>query len=136
MNPDEKAAELEREIDRLAEALGGATMPVGRKPRSNDDLSIFVDDDGVYHYTYYERGKLGFDRTGSRDDVLFWWCDGEVSRLATFADRMDRFLFQYQVLSHYNPEWGKRFVRELAADFRRWGKPEDIALLPDIGDAV
>lgn len=136
MTPDEKAAELQREIDRLAEALDVRTEPVGRQVRTNDGLSVFVDDDGVYHYTYYERGQLGFDQTGSRDDALYWWCDGAVSSLASFDDRRDRFLFQFQVLSHYNPEWGKRFVRELAAFFRQWKKPEDIALLPDIGEPV
>jgi hypothetical protein len=45
-------------------------MTVGMPTRKNDDLNIFVDDDGTYHYTYYERGRLGFDRAGSLDDVL------------------------------------------------------------------
>ncbi len=136
MTPDDRSRELQAEINRLAEGLDVRAMPVGRRPRSNDDLSIFVDDDGAYHYTYYERGKLRFDRTGSLDDVLYWYCEGEVSRLASFADRRDRFLFEYQVLSHYNAQWGKQLVRELAADFRQWGKPEDIALLPDIGEPL
>ena len=135
-SPDVKARELQEVIDRLARGLDVDSMAVGRKPRSNDDLSIFVDDDGAHHYTYYERGQLGFDRVGSLDDVLYWYCEGEVSMLAGFADRRDRFLFSNRVLSHYNPDWGKRYVRELAAKFRKWGKPQDIALLPDIGEPV
>ncbi|MDT5003211.1 MAG: hypothetical protein QOJ24_387 [Mycobacterium sp.] len=67
------------------------------------------------HYTYYERGRLGFDRAGSLDDVLYWYCEGVVSGAARFDDRK---------------------VRELATRFRDWGKPDDIALLPDIGEPL
>jgi hypothetical protein len=52
-----------------------------------------------------------------------------------FEDRKERFLYEYQVLSHYSPDRAKRRVRELAALFRD-GQPEDIALLPDIGEAL
>lgn len=88
------------------------------------------------HYRYYERGKLVFDDAGTLDDVLYWYCAGVVSSLAGFDDRKDRFLFEYQVLSHYNPHWGRRMVREQATKFREWGKPQDVALLPDIGEPV
>jgi hypothetical protein len=131
-----RAAELQSEINRLAAGLGVEPMTVGKPTRKDDDLNIFVDDDGTYHYTYHERGQLGFDRAGSLDDVLYWYCEGVVSSAARFEDRKDRFLFEYQVLRHYNPEWGKRLVRELATNFRDWGKPQDIALLPDIGEPV
>lgn len=69
-------------------------------------------------------------------DVLYWYCNGVVSSRAHFEDRKDRFLFEYQVLSHYDPDWGKRMVRELAAKFRKWRMPEDIALRPDIGEPL
>jgi hypothetical protein len=36
--------------------------------RTNDGLNIHIADDGLYHFTFYERGKLGFDRAGSLDD--------------------------------------------------------------------
>ena len=65
-----RAAELQSEINRLAAGLGVEPMTVGMPTRKNDDLNIFVDGDGTYHYTYYERGRLGFDRAGSLDDVL------------------------------------------------------------------
>jgi hypothetical protein len=44
-------------------------------------------------------------------------------------------LYEYEVLSRFNPEWAKRQVRELAAMFRD-GQPEDLALLPDIGEPL
>ncbi|WP_327389813.1 hypothetical protein [Mycolicibacterium stellerae] len=104
---------------------------------TNDGLNIFVDDDGTYHYTTYERGKLVWDNAGSRDDVLYWYCKGIVRGQGSryFEDRKERFLFEYQVLSHYHPDWAKRRVRELAASFRD-SQPEDIALLPDIGEPL
>ena len=71
------------------------------------------------------------------DDVLYWCCKGVVRSQAarSFEDRKERFLYEYQVLSHYNPDWAKRRVRELAAMFRE-GQPEDIALLPNIGEPL
>jgi hypothetical protein len=48
--------------------------------------------------------------------------------------RAERFQYEYQVLSHFNIDWADRNVRETAAMFRKYGQPEDIALLPDIGD--
>ena len=132
-----RAAELQSEINRLAAGLGVEPMTVGMPTRKNDDLNIFVDDDGIYHYTTYERGKLVWDDKGTIDDVLYWYCKGIVRGQAakSIEDRKERFLFEYQVLSHYNPEWAKRRVRELAAMFRN-GQPDDIALLPDIGEPL
>ncbi len=78
---DDESSELQIEINRLAERLGVSPMTVGL--RTNDDLNIFVDEDGTYHFTYYERGKLGFDRAGSLDDVLYWYCEDIVSSQAS-----------------------------------------------------
>ena len=132
---DKNSSELQTEINRLAERLDVRPTPVGL--RTNDGLNIFVDDDGTYHYTTYERGKLVWDDAGTLDDVLYWYCEGIVGSQASryFEDRKERFLYEYQVLSHYSPDWAKRRVRELAALFRD-GQPEDIALLPDIGEAL
>ncbi|RDH77213.1 hypothetical protein DVS77_17505 [Mycolicibacterium moriokaense] len=105
--------------------------------RTNDDLNIFVDDAGNYHFTYYERGKLGFDRIGGLDDVLYWFCQGVVADEAAtrVGDRAERFKYEYKVLSRFSVDWAKRNVRETAALFRN-GQPEDIALLPDIGEPL
>jgi hypothetical protein len=133
---DDRSAELQVEIDRLSEKLDVRPMQVGL--RTYDGLNIFVADDGSYHFTFYERGKLGFDRSGSLDDLLYWYCESVVTRQAakTVGDRAERFKYEYQVLSHFNIDWAKRNVRETAAMFRRYGQPEDIALLPDIGEPL
>lgn len=104
--------------------------------RTKDGLNIYIADDGSYHFTFYERGKLGFDQSGSLDDLLYWYCEGVVSRQAAkqVGDRAERFKYEYQLLSRFDTGWAKRRVRELAALFRD-GQPEDIALLPDIGEA-
>jgi hypothetical protein len=132
---EDKSAELQTEMDRLSEQLGVRPMPVGL--RTNDGLNIYVADDGSYHFAFYERGKLGFDRVGSLDDVLYWYCEGVVTRDAAklVGDRRERFNYEYQVLSRFDIGWAKRRVRELAVVFRN-GQPEDIALLPDIGEAL
>jgi hypothetical protein len=132
---DARSTELQTEIDRLAAQLGVRSMAVGLL--TNDGLNIFVGDDGVYHYTFYERGQLGFDQAGSLDDVLYWYCQGVVTHTLArpIGDRGQRFQFEYDVLSRFNPEWAKRNVRETAAMFRN-GQPEDIALLPDIGEEL
>jgi hypothetical protein len=105
--------------------------------RTTDGLNIYVAEDGVYHFAFYERGKLGFDQTGDLDDLLYWYCEGIVTRNAAkfVGDRAERFKYEYQVLSRFNIRWAKRRVHELAALFRN-GQPEDIALLPDIGEAL
>jgi hypothetical protein len=132
---DDKSAELQSEIDRLSEELGVPSMPVGF--RTNDGLNIYVADDGSYHFTFYERGKLGFDQIGNLDDLLYWYTEGVVTSQAAklVGDRAERFKYEYQVLSRFDVAWAKRRVRELAALFRN-GQPEDIALLPDIGEAL
>jgi hypothetical protein len=52
------------------------------------------------------------------------------------GERAERFKYEYQVLSRLNVDWAKRNVRETAAMFRKYGRPEDISLLPDIGEAL
>ncbi|MBB3606860.1 hypothetical protein FHT40_006553 [Mycolicibacterium sp. BK556] len=137
---DAKSTELQAEIDRLADRLDARTVPVGLL--TNDGLNIYVGDDGWYHYTFYERGKLGFDRRGSLDDVLYWFCQGEVGSLAHkyVGDRAQAFQFEYDALRRFKPEWAKRNVRETAAMFRQHHpnepQPEGISLLPDIGEAL
>jgi hypothetical protein len=133
---EDKSAQLQTEIDRLSEKLGVRPMSVGF--RTNDGLNIYIADDGSYHFTFYERGKLGFDRSGSFDDLLYWYCESVVTRQAAklVGDRAERFKYEYQVLSHLNTDWAKRNVRDTAAMFRKYGQPEDIALLPDIGESL
>lgn len=132
---DDRSRELQFEIDRLSEKLGVRPMAVGL--RTNDGLNIYVGEDGSYHFAFYERGKLGFDRKGSLDDLLYWYCAGIVTRQAAkwVGDRAERFKYEYQILSQFNIDWAKRNIRETAAMFRN-GQPEDIALLPDIGEAL
>ncbi len=110
-------------------------MPVGM--RTNDGLNVFVDENGYYHFTFYERGELGFDRVGSLDDLLYWYCEDIVTSQASrlVGDRKERFQYEYEVLSDFSVAWAKRRVRELAAMFRN-GQPQDIALLPDIGEPL
>lgn len=132
----DRSVELQIEIDRLSMELGVRSMSVGMQTR--DGLNIFVADDGSYHFTFYERGELGFDRVGSRDDLLFWYCDSIVRSQAAkqVGDRAERFKFEYEILGEFSAEWAKRNVRDTAAMFRRYGKPQDIALLPDIGEPL
>jgi hypothetical protein len=60
--------------------------------RTNDGLNMHIADDGLYHFTFYERGKLGFDRAGSLDDLLYGYCEGIVTSQAAqlVGDRAER----------------------------------------------
>ena len=62
-----ESSELQDELNGLAQRLDVSPIAVGL--RTNDGLNIYIDHDGIYHYAYYERGKLNFDQTGSLDDV-------------------------------------------------------------------
>jgi hypothetical protein len=66
--------------------------------RTNDGLNIHIADDGLYHFTFYERGKLGFDRAGSLDDLLYGYCEGVVTSQAAqlVGDRAERFKYEYK----------------------------------------
>lgn len=131
---------LQDELNSLARQLGVRPTVVGM--RSNDDLNVFVDDEGVYHYAYWERGKLSFDLTGSLDDVLYWYCEGHASTLGhrCNGERKQAFQFTHDVLASYDPRWAKRYVRELAGKMRQWHPqdqcPADLKLLPDIGEPL
>ncbi|AAS05715.1 immunity 63 family protein [Mycobacterium avium subsp. paratuberculosis] len=133
---DDRSAQLQTEIDQLSEKLGVRPMLVGL--RTNDGLNVYVANDGSYHFTFYERGQLGFDRVGNLDDLLYWYTQSVVTGQAakSVGDRAERFKYEYQVLSALNSEWAKRNVRETAELFRRYGQPEDISLLPDIGEPL
>jgi len=74
---------------------------------------------------------------GSLDDLLYWYTEGVVTNRAAkqVGDRAQRFEYEHQILSQFNVDWAKRRVRDLAAMFRN-GQPEDIALLPDIGEPL
>lgn len=132
---EDKSRELQAEIDRLSAKLGVRTMPVGLLTK--DGLNIFVAEDNTYHFTFYERGQLGFDKVGSLNDLLYRYCQSIITREASarVGDRKDRFRYEYDWLSELDAEWAKRNVRETADMFRRW-KPQDIALLPDIGEPL
>ncbi|BBY21894.1 hypothetical protein MSTO_20990 [Mycobacterium stomatepiae] len=51
------------------------------------------------------------------------------------GDRAERFKYEYEILGQFDTDWAKRRVRELAAIFRN-GQPEDIALVPEIGEPL
>jgi hypothetical protein len=51
------------------------------------------------------------------------------------GDRAERFKYECQVLRRFKTDWAKGRVHELATVFRN-GQPEDISLLPDIGEAL
>lgn len=134
-----QSADLQAEIDRYAARLGARSMPVGLL--TNDGLNIFVDDAGAYHFTFYERGKLVFDRVGTLDDLLYWFSESIISHEASYlSDRRERFRLEYDMFSGLSPEWAKRRVRELAARFRERRpadlRPEGLDLLPDIGEPL
>src|ERR1700733_4009944 len=124
---EDKHAELQTEIDRLSEKLGVRPILVGL--RTKDGLNLYVADDGLFHFAFYERGELGFDRSGSLDDLLYWYTEGVVTSQAAkrVGDRAERFKYEYRVLSLFDADWAKRNVRETAALFRRSGQPEDIS---------
>jgi Immunity protein 63 len=138
---DDKTAHLQSEVNRLAAKLNVDPIKVGVILR-DDDRNIFVDDDGRYHYNYWERGRSKIDRVGEIDDVLYWFANdiafdiggsyaarhvprAEDSRTAMWAK-------QYEVLNQLDPRWAKRSVRDTADRLRGWGRNEDVKLLPDI----
>ncbi|OBI46486.1 hypothetical protein A5707_21220 [Mycobacterium kyorinense] len=138
---DDKTARLQSEINRLAAALNTEPVEVGVLLR-NDDLNIFIDDGGRYHYSYWERGRPNFDRVGEIDDVLYWFAEGITFNIgcsysAQYTAQNEKFRVlmwakQYELLNQLDPRWAKRCVRETAGWLRRWGKDEDVELLPNI----
>lgn len=136
---DAESTELQTQLDQLAGRLGVRFTPVGL--HTNDGLNVYFGDDGLYHFAYYERGRLSYDSAGTLDDVLYRYCESIVSSdAARWSDRKERFQYEFNVLSGINPEWAKRRVRELAASFRETRPdeqtPKGILLLPDIGEQL
>lgn len=130
---------LQQEIDLYAGKLKTRPMHVGMQ--TDDGLSIFVAGDATYHFSFYERGKLVFDRAGTQDDLLYWYCEHIVTNKASYlSDRKARFRCEYDILNRLNPEWAKRRVRELAVRFREYRPadphPEDLELLPEIDEIL
>ncbi|HJT96339.1 MAG TPA: Imm63 family immunity protein [Mycobacterium sp.] len=138
---DDKTAHLQSEIKRLAAMLNAEPVKVGVL-LTNDDLNIFIDDGGKYHYSYWERGRPNFDRVGELDDVLYWYAQGiahdigsgySATNSAPNRDfRISLWARQYEALNQLNPHWAKRWVRETADKLRGWGREEDVELLPNI----
>jgi hypothetical protein len=138
---DDKAAQLQTEINRLAAMLNAEPVKVGVLLK-NDDLNIFIDDGGRYHYSYWERGRENFDLVGEMDDVLYWFAEGITHSIGSgyaakhrSQDQDHRILMwakQYELLNQINPSWAKRCVRETADKLRGWGLAEAVELLPNI----
>ncbi|ANR91587.1 Imm63 family immunity protein [Mycobacterium avium] len=138
---DGKTAHLQAEVDRIAARLNVPPIKVGVVLK-NDDHNIYIDDDGRYHYDYWERGRQGFDRVGDIDEALYGFAtdaafDIGYSYSARFSppDQDRRILLwakQYELLNQLNPGWAKRCVRERADQLRGWGLHEAVELLPDI----
>jgi hypothetical protein len=136
-----KTAHLQSEINRLAAKLNAAPVEVGVILK-DDDVNIFIDDDGGYHYSYWERGRANYDRVGEIDDVLYWFAEGitfeigcSYSAKHSPQDQDFRILLwarQYELLNELDPRWARRCVRERAEKFRAWGNDEDVKLLPNI----
>lgn len=136
----EKSQHLQTEIDRISATLHVPTSPNARRAMTvgrlgDDGVNVYVADDGTYHFAYCERGQLVFDHAGGLDDLLYWYSVAIASDQAnkSVGDPARRFHYEFQLLSGVSLEWAKRRVRELAASFRE-RKPEDLALLPDIGE--
>ncbi|OBB96605.1 Imm63 family immunity protein [Mycobacterium sp. 852002-40037_SCH5390672] len=138
---DHKTAQLQSEVNRLAATLNAPPIEVGVVLK-DDDRNIYIDDDGRYHYDYWERGRQKFDRVGDIDEALYWFAKdiafdvgGSFSAVHSPEHQDSRILLwakQYELLNGLNPRWAKRCVRETADSLRRWGRHEDIELLPDI----
>ncbi|BCZ21674.1 immunity 63 family protein [Mycobacterium senriense] len=69
---DDRTARLQAEVDRLAAMLHAPAIEVGIVLK-NDDRNIYIDDDGRYHYDYWERGRQKFDHVGDVDEALYWF---------------------------------------------------------------
>lgn len=138
---DDKTAHLQSEVNRIAALLNARPIQAGVVLK-DDDRNIYIDDDGRYHYDYWERGRQKVDHVGDIDEALYWFaCDIAFDIGGSYAarhrprDQDPRILMwakQYEVLNRVNPGWATRCVRETAELLRRWGKHDDVALLPNI----
>jgi hypothetical protein len=140
---DENTAHLQSEVNRIAEKLNATSraIEVGVVLK-NDDINMLIDDEGRYHYCYWERGNQRFDRVGDIDDVLYWFAaditfevGGSYSAKYSRENQDFRILMwakQYELLNELNPRWAKRCVQETADKLRSWGKDRDVELLPNV----
>lgn len=72
---DDKTAHLQSEVNRIAALLNAWPIQAGVVLK-DDDRNIYIDDDGRYHYDYWERGRQKVDHVGDIDEVLYWFaCD-------------------------------------------------------------
>ncbi|WP_201408309.1 Imm63 family immunity protein [Mycobacterium paraintracellulare] len=168
---DDKTAHLQSEVNRIAALLNARPIQAGVVLKDDDrnvyidddgryhydywergrqrvdhvgdiDEALYIDDDGRYHYDYWERGRQRVDHVGDIDEALYWFaCDIAFDIGGSYAarhrprDQDPRILMwakQYEVLNRVNPDWAARCVRETAELLRRWGKHDDVALLPNI----
>jgi hypothetical protein len=60
---DDTTAHLQSEINRTAATLNAEPVKVGVELTS-DNVNIFIDDDGRYHYSNWERGSQNDDFVG------------------------------------------------------------------------
>lgn len=138
---DDKTAHLQSEVNRIAALLNARPIQAGVVLK-DDDRNVYIDDDGRYHYDYWERGRQRVDHVGDIDEARYWFaCDIAFDIGGSYAarhrprDQDPRILMwakQYEVLNRVNPDWAARCVRETAELLRRWGKHDDVALLPNI----
>jgi hypothetical protein len=139
---EDRAAQLQLDIDRIAARLGARTLRVNQLKRDND-LNISVDADGRYHYSYWERGKANFDRISDDiDDVVYWFAEGITAEIgsrysvgradANGDQRGAMWAKQFELLNALDPRWARRQVQEMADQLRRVGFADDVRLLPDI----
>ena len=137
----DKTAELQSEVNRLAEMLNAPPIKVGVVLK-DDDRNIYIDDDGRYHYDYWERGRQKADHVGDIDEALYWFAKdiafdvgGSYAAVHNPRHPDSRILLwakQNELLNRLNPCWAKRCVRETADQLRDWGLYADVELLPDI----
>jgi hypothetical protein len=71
---DDTTAHLQSEINRIAAKPNAEPVKVGVQFTS-DNVNIFIDDDGRYHYSCWERGSQNYD-VGDIDDVLYRFAKG------------------------------------------------------------
>ncbi|OMC25512.1 Imm63 family immunity protein [Mycobacterium colombiense] len=138
---DDKGARFQAEVNRVAALLNARPIEVGIVLK-NDDRNMYIDDEGRYHYDYWERGRQKFDHVGDLDEALYSFAKdaafdvgGSVAALHSPPHEDSRRLLwakQYELLNRLNPGWAKRCVRETADELRGWGLDADVELLPDI----
>lgn len=138
----DKAANLQHEITKLAGLLGATPISVNEQLIDNN-LNISIDQDGHYHWSFWERGKPNFDDvTDNAEDILYWFAESTLfDRASRYAaahrspdqdSRVLLFAKEYDLLSELDPAWARRMVRETADKLRRAGLANDVRLLPDI----